>query len=120
MTHDYEDLMQSALASTHGVALELLDFQSAKRMRRQFYALREQLREKGQHAFDTLSFISKRTGELWIIRRDAMPQSTSSQLLSMRPLILEELPAKLMARGKRKPSLMMRRLLSGLDLGSGK
>ena len=85
----YLALLQRALSTPHGVALEFDDFIQTERARRRFYGLRDSLRRAGDTSFDDLSFVMQPYGGPWIVRRDRLPRrdgedglSTESRLLS--------------------------------------
>ncbi len=91
---DYLALLQRALASPHGVALEFDDWVKAERARRRIYSLRDALRRAGDNSFDTLSLVMQPRGKLLIVRRDKLPRRKLEDGLSAesRPISRDELP----------------------------
>ncbi len=93
---DYLALLQRALSSPHGVALDFDDWVKAERARRRIYSLRDALRRSGDDSFDDLSLVVKPFGGLWIVRRDRLPRCAGEDGLSAasRTIGRDELPAK--------------------------
>ncbi len=93
---DYLALLQRALSSPHGVAMEFGDWTKAERARGRLYRLRSALRRAGDDSFDDLSLVMKPFGGLWIIRRDRLPRRNMEDGLSAasRTIDRDELPAK--------------------------
>ncbi len=93
---DYLALLQRALSTPHGVAMEFGDWTKAERARGRFYRLRSALRRAGDDSFDDLSLVVKPFGGLWIVRRDRLPRRNMEDGLSAasRPIDRDELPRK--------------------------
>ncbi len=91
---DYLALLQRALSTPHGVAMEFGDWTKAERARRRIYSLRDALRRSGDDSFDNLSLVVKPFGGLWIVRRDRLPRRNMEDGLSAesRPISRDELP----------------------------
>ncbi len=91
---DYLALLQRALATPHGVALEFGDWVQAERARGRLYRLRSALRRAGDDSFDNLSLVVKPFGGLWIVRRDRLPRRDMEDGLSAesRTICRDELP----------------------------
>lgn len=91
---DYLALLQRALATPHGIALDFNDWVKAERARRRIYSLRDALRRSGDDSFDNLSLVMKPFGGLWIVRRDRLPRRNMEDGLSAesRPISRDELP----------------------------
>ncbi len=91
---DYLALLQRALSSPHGVAMEFGDWTKAERARRRIYSLRDALRRAGDDSFDILSLVMKPHGRLLIVRRDRLPRCNFEDGLSAksRPICRDELP----------------------------
>ncbi len=91
---DYLALLQRALSSPHGIALEFGDWVKAEQARGRFYRLRSALRRAGDDSFDNLSLVIKPFGGLWIVRRDRLPCRNMEDGLSAesRPISRDELP----------------------------
>ena len=92
-------IFDRAQSTTHGVELALADPKAARSVRRRLYAEREKLRAQGNHAYDNLSFIIK-WHELWIVPRDRLHKTQCVSLLDCRPLQSNELPDRILSRGK--------------------
>ncbi len=93
---DYLALLQRALSTPHGVALDFDDWTKAERARGRLYRLRSALRRAGDDSFDNLSLVVKPFGGLWIVRRDRLPRRDMEDGLSAvsRTIGRDELPAK--------------------------
>ncbi len=93
---DYLALLQRALSTPHGIALDFDDWVKAERARGRLYRLRSALRRAGDTSFDDLSLVMKPFGGLWIVRRDRLPRRNMEDGLSTesRPIGRDELPAK--------------------------
>ncbi len=93
--HNYEALLNDALTTPHGIALQLEDWRKAEHARLRFYRTRDQLRRSGNTSFDDLSFVLRRGGELQILRRDQLRCNYDDGLpLKQRPVRQDELPEK--------------------------
>ncbi len=93
---DYLALLQRALSTPHGVALDFDDWVKAEQARGRLYRLRSALRRAGDTSFDDLSMVMRPYGGLWIVRRDRLPRRNMEDGLSTesRPINRDELPAK--------------------------
>ena len=92
---DYLALLQRALSTPHGVALEFGDWVKAEQARGRLYRLRSALRRAGDTSFDDLSLVMKPFGGLWIVRRDRLPHNLEDGLSAeSRPIGRDELPVK--------------------------
>lgn len=100
-----ESALDDAINAEFGLVLVTPSYHHAKQLRRKLYAAREKLRQQGSNEFDCLSFIPQSNGELWLIRRDVKPEKVLPEFTS-RPLLREELPPRILARGKRKSGLL--------------
>ncbi len=91
---DYLALLQRALSTPHGVAMEFGDWTKAERARGRLYRLRSALRRAGDDSFDDLSLVVKPFGGLWIVRRDRLPRRDMEDGLSAasRTIDRDELP----------------------------
>ncbi len=91
---EYLALLRQALSTPHGVALEFDDWVQAERARGRLYRLRSNLRRAGDHSFDSLSLVMQPYGDLWIVRRDRLPQRDMEDGLSAESHVLrrDELP----------------------------
>ena len=93
--HDYEALLNDALATPHGITLQLADWHEAEHARLRFYRTRDQLRRGGDTSFDDLSFVLRRGGVLQVLRRDQLRCNYDDGLpLKQRPIGRDELPDK--------------------------
>lgn len=106
--------LEDAIKSEFGLVLQTPQYSTALILRRKLYSYRERLRKQGNSQYDGLSFIPKKNGELWIVRRDnqspvPVPEFTTRQLLK------EEMPTTIAARGKRKLGLIA--LLELMQIG---
>ncbi len=99
------NILHDAISAKFGLVLVTPSYLHAKQLRRKLYAAREKLRLQGNNEFDCLSFIPQSNGELWLIRRDVKPEKVLPEFTS-RPLLREELPPRILARGKRKSGLL--------------
>ncbi len=93
---DYLALLQRALVTPHGVALEFGNYGMAEWARGRLYRLRRILRRTGDTSFDSLSFVMQPNGDLWIIRRDRLPRRNMEDGIQAetRQIDRDELPAK--------------------------
>ncbi len=92
---DYLALLQRALSTPHGVALDFDDWVKAEQARGRLYRLRSALRRAGDTSFDDLSMVMRPYGGLWIVRRDRLPHNGEDGLSTeSRPLSRDELPGK--------------------------
>ncbi len=92
---DYLALLQRALSSPHGVALDFDNWVKAEQARGRLYRLRSALRRAGDDSFDDLSLVMKPFGGLWIVRRDRLPHNGEDGLSTeSRPINRDELPEK--------------------------
>jgi hypothetical protein len=107
------EVMDKALGTAFGLVLKAKHYHAARQLRRRLYAVRERLRKEENNRFDALSFIVKLDGELWLVRRDMITQAQGKEL-ACRPILREELPERILARGKSKPGLLTRFLLDQL------
>ena len=91
---DYMALLQRALSTPHGVALEFGDWVKAERARGRLYRLRAALRRTGDTSFDNLSLVMQPYGDLLILRRDKLPRHNMEDGLSAetRSISCDELP----------------------------
>lgn len=94
-------LLESAASSPYGVVIR----SEQRGLRRSLYYEREKARREGNLAFDSLSFIAKPGGELWIVRRNQIPQPSTNQVVVSRALEITELPQRIGARGRCRLSL---------------
>lgn len=97
---DVKSLMDQALSMDYGLCLSLSSESLAQHYRRKFYAAREDARKFGNYTYDDLSFIVINSVELWILKRDVANQSSSVYFQNSRPIELDELPPRILSRGK--------------------
>ncbi len=95
-----QELFDQALISDYGLALTLDSPYDARRVRRRLYAEREKLRAMGCLDYDCLSILIRNKRELWIIPRDRITQHNGVECLSLRDLGYNELPQRILSRGK--------------------
>lgn len=103
---DYLKLLELAVASTYGLRLCLEGWTPAHLVRRRLYVARDRARAQGDRSFDSLSIVLHPTGELWIIRRDRLPEhSDPDDGLGAHPSPVngDELPTTVFARGPGRP-----------------
>ena len=105
--HQYTDLLRSASASPHGLILLVADTWSAQRVRRRLYAARDRDRKTGNTEFDQLSVKIMPGPEVWIIKREMMPDlpiDDGLELLGSEQLPEVQLPQRIVPHGPNRPS----------------
>ncbi len=95
----YQELLDKALNSKHGIEIVLDNYGEARNTRRRFYAIREKQRAEGISKYDSLSLILKNQ-DIWIIRKDTLRLNETVSVIDCRPIALNELPDKILSRGK--------------------
>ena len=99
MNIDPQGIFDKALTSDFGIELVLDDHTTARAIRRRLYAEREKFRADGCTDYDCLSFIIKRH-DVWVVPRDRLPKSEGVHALDCRPLRANELPDRILSRGR--------------------
>lgn len=102
---DIQTLMDQAMAMDYGLSISAPNPCLAKHYRRKFYAVRETLRKDGNHNYDDLSFVLKNKADLWIIKREAINPPPKLLFINSRPLMVDELPSRILSRGKSRMGL---------------
>lgn len=94
-------ILTQATQSPLGIALQCRNTRDAHIQRRKFYAEREKLRARGVSSYNELSFLLRPNGELWLVRRAAIPaRTTAIDTAEIRALHSQELPSQIASRGK--------------------
>ena len=99
---DYRALFDRALSSAYGIAVEVPDHRTARRLRRKLYGVRDKARKDGDHSLDGLSVLILLDFEVWIVKRESLPNQPLDDgilLASNRSLESDELPRRIGVRG---------------------
>ena len=95
---DYRALFDRALSGKYGIALEVPDHRTARRLRRKLYGIRDKARKAGDHSLDGLSILILLDFEVWIVKREFLPNQPLDDgilLASNRSLESDELPRRI-------------------------
>ncbi len=99
---DYRAMFDRALSGKCGIALEVPDHRTARRLRRKLYGIRDKARNAGDHSLDGLSILILLDFEVWIVKRESLPNQPLDDgilLASNRSLEPDELPRRIGVRG---------------------
>ncbi len=99
---EYRALFDRALSSAYGIAMEVPDHRTARRLRRKLYGIRDKARKVGDHSLDGLSILVLLGFEVWIVKREVLPNQPLDDgilLASNRSLEPDELPRRIGVRG---------------------
>ncbi len=99
------DILNQASLSKYGIGISIPHGENSKQLRRKFYNLREQLRQKGNCEYDQLSFVTNGSNELRVIKRLNVFQRQKAVEVLIRPLLEIEYPKIVKARGKSHPGI---------------
>ena len=99
MTLSLEQILEKAFNSKYGIEIVLDNPHAAKNTRRKLYAARENLRAQGVFQYDSLSIIIKGQ-DIWIVKKDTLKKKDQINVLDYRALDKNELPNKILSRGK--------------------
>ncbi len=99
---NYVELLEQAMQAKYGIALEVPDHRTARRLRRKLYGIRDKARKGGDHSLDGLSILILLDFEVWIVKREFLPNQPLDDgilLASNRSLESDELPRRIGVRG---------------------
>ena len=98
---DYRELLQRAARAKYGIKVALANHRIARRLRRRLYHVRDLARKAKDDSFDGLSMIIWPDGQLWIVKREVLPQYDDGRAYDGTTQSLEpdELPDRITPRG---------------------
>lgn len=97
-------VLNDALESEFGIAIQFDNPMSAATFRRSLYAARHKVRQQGDDRFEGLSFVLTPDHEIRIIQREAFPSIPATRH-NWRPLTTDDAPEAFNVRGPKKPGL---------------
>ncbi len=97
---DLKTLLDRALKAECGISIKFSTSETARYQRRRLYAERERLRQNGHHDYDDLSLLIRNNNQILIVKRNAIPKLNEAKFQDCRELRIDELPKKILSRGK--------------------